>query len=619
MQKFKKLIVRTLLMVMLSFSIPSVLSMEPIMVTAEAATAAPAVKVSKKTLYVGFNTYRVEFNNLSKKAVVTYKSSNSKIAKVNSTGTVTPVAKGTATITATVKQNSKTYTLKVVITVNNPYINLTKKTDYINTEETFVFQAKVYGLTGKIAWSVSDKNIAAINSGGLLTAKAVGTVTVYAKAGGKTAECKVSIGNNRIGTLSRDITLYDEMTIWIALADAKEDEWLEGDTGSKTLDIFDYTFGEWTDEDKIPVTLTPKKVGTDTLILRSSETSDELHLTINVVDKPTNRAKLSATDIYAQCVPATVEITTQSEIFGESLGSGFFIKDNIVVTNHHVIQGSDKITVTTQDGKKIEVKYILAYDAKLDLALLQVDNDKSLLTLSQDGAIGGEDVYALGSPLGLTATITDGIVSTASRDIEGVNYIQTDAAISPGNSGGPLINAYGEVIGINTMYLESGQNLNFAISVSELQKLNTNRPIAVKQFYDDYVSKLEEEFTKNIIMEDPEISQDPDTCQYVPSWNGVQGIAQPTENGDCYRFEMKESGTFTGAFFSENLTNMQNTYIELYEFNKYDTPIVTAEESPEEMMQYITMYLPKGYYILYIYLPTNYVGEDAPYNFVLLY
>lgn len=160
----------------------------------EAATKAPVVITNKTTLYVGFKTHQIKFYNLNKNSTITYKSSNTKYAKVSNKGIVTPVAAGKATITTTVKQNNKTYSLKVAITVKNPYVSITTKKDKLLVSETFTFKAKTYGLSStKISWSVSDKKLATITSDGKLTAKKSGTVKIYARAVGKTASCTVSI------------------------------------------------------------------------------------------------------------------------------------------------------------------------------------------------------------------------------------------------------------------------------------------------------------------------------------------------------------------------------------------------------------------------------------------
>src|SRR5690349_19380330 len=143
----------------------------------------------------------------------------------------------------------------------------------------------------------------------------------------------------------------------------------------------------------------------------------------------------------------------------QSLGSGFIIDaSGLVVTNNHVINGADEITVTLQDNTALKAK-VLGRDESGDIALLQVKPDKALPALQfgdSDKERVGDWVLAIGNPFGLGGSVTAGIVSARGRDIESGpydNYIQTDAAINKGNSGGPLFNTNGEVIGINTAIL----------------------------------------------------------------------------------------------------------------------------------------------------------------------
>jgi serine protease Do len=140
-----------------------------------------------------------------------------------------------------------------------------------------------------------------------------------------------------------------------------------------------------------------------------------------------------------------------------SLGSGFVIdaEEGIIVTNNHVIEGADDIEVNFADGSKLKAELVGA-DSKTDLAVLKVEPVKPLtevpLGASEQMRIG-DWVMAIGNPFGLGGTVTVGIISARGRDINSGpydNFIQTDAAINRGNSGGPLFNMYGEVIGINT-------------------------------------------------------------------------------------------------------------------------------------------------------------------------
>ena len=139
------------------------------------------------------------------------------------------------------------------------------------------------------------------------------------------------------------------------------------------------------------------------------------------------------------------------------LGSGFIIdKSGIIITNNHVIEGADEISVIMSNQKEFAAE-LLGRDPKADLAVLKIDPGDTILQQvsfgDSDKARVGDWTIAIGNPLGLGGTVTAGIVSAISRDIGNgpyVKFIQTDASINRGNSGGPLFNIKGEVIGINT-------------------------------------------------------------------------------------------------------------------------------------------------------------------------
>jgi serine protease Do len=152
-----------------------------------------------------------------------------------------------------------------------------------------------------------------------------------------------------------------------------------------------------------------------------------------------------------------------------SLGSGFIIDPKgYVVTNNHVVEGADKIKVILVEGKEYKAT-VKGRDPKTDLALIQIVNppaDLPFLKMGDSDAIQvGDWVLAVGNPFGLSHTVTQGIISAKGRVIGAGpydNFLQTDASINPGNSGGPLLNLKGEVIGINTAILASGQGIGFA-------------------------------------------------------------------------------------------------------------------------------------------------------------
>ncbi len=146
-----------------------------------------------------------------------------------------------------------------------------------------------------------------------------------------------------------------------------------------------------------------------------------------------------------------------------SLGSGFIIDaEGYVVTNNHVIEGADEIDIILSDGSVLAAKLVGA-DEEVDLALLKVDSRTPLTPVpwgNSDGADVGQWVVAIGNPFGLGGTVTAGIISARARDIGAGSYddfIQTDAAINKGNSGGPLFNLRGEVIGVNTAIISPGE------------------------------------------------------------------------------------------------------------------------------------------------------------------
>ena len=156
-----------------------------------------------------------------------------------------------------------------------------------------------------------------------------------------------------------------------------------------------------------------------------------------------------------------------------SLGSGFVIDPSgLVVTNNHVIEGADEIIINFTDGTKLKVVKILGHDPKTDLALLKVEPKKPLKAVSFGDSAKmrvGDWVMAIGNPFGLGGSVTVGIISATKRDINAGPYddfLQTDAAINRGNSGGPLFNMEGQVIGVNTAIISpTGGSIGIGFAV----------------------------------------------------------------------------------------------------------------------------------------------------------
>ena len=217
----------------------------------------------------------------------------------------------------------------------------------------------------------------------------------------------------------------------------------------------------------------------------------------------TSTVTSDVSDIVENTLPSIVSITNMSvqevqNFFGgisqqesESAGSGIIISQNdselLVVTNNHVVEGSDTLTVTFNDGNSVEAQ-IQGTDSARDLAVVAVPLDKisddtmnaiKVATLgASDSLKVGEPAIAIGNALGYGQSVTTGIVSATGRTIDGFDgeYIQTDAAINPGNSGGALLNANGEVIGINSAKINSSavEGMGFAIPISDASDVIQN-------------------------------------------------------------------------------------------------------------------------------------------------
>ena len=156
----------------------------------------------------------------------------------------------------------------------------------------------------------------------------------------------------------------------------------------------------------------------------------------------------------------------------EGVGSGFIVDPSgLIVTSHHVVKGADSVTVTLQDGRKLEAQ-VVGVDPKTDLALIEVDADESLPAVEfgdSDRTRVGDWVVAVGNPFGLAGTVTAGIVSGRGRDIGSGPYddfLQIDAPINRGNSGGPLFDRGGRVVGVNTaIFSPTGGNVGIGFAI----------------------------------------------------------------------------------------------------------------------------------------------------------
>lgn len=212
---------------------------------------------------------------------------------------------------------------------------------------------------------------------------------------------------------------------------------------------------------------------------QQSETRANGLYTVNA----TSPAEKNVRDLVDELGESVVQVKTPG-----GLGSGFIInEDGSLITNFHVIEGESQISVEVYhltggnlDRKTYKKVRILALNKFADLALLRIEDEdapkfETVPVGESEELMVGERVFAIGSPLGLERTVTEGILSTKTRLIDGGLYLQTNAQINPGNSGGPLFNRRGEVIGVTNMKLLFGEGLGFAIPSDTLKYFLDNR------------------------------------------------------------------------------------------------------------------------------------------------
>ena len=185
---------------------------------------------------------------------------------------------------------------------------------------------------------------------------------------------------------------------------------------------------------------------------------------------------LTGAELYEKSAPAVFYLErydTEGILIG--IGSGFFIsRDGLAVTNYHVIDGAASAAITTADGKKYAVKGICGYDKTMDIAVLQIDGGgfPYLPIADSDQLAVGTQVYAIGSPLGLINSISDGVVSNTQQKVNNSLFIQISAPISLGSGGGPVLNTLGQVVGVSCLTVVTGQTLNFAVPINDLNGLS---------------------------------------------------------------------------------------------------------------------------------------------------
>lgn len=225
------------------------------------------------------------------------------------------------------------------------------------------------------------------------------------------------------------------------------------------------------------------------LLVETKNTVADMPFHTQLIRQVAEKSKRAVVSIYVQTkTPYRIRLIPKIgkgirvSVPGAGLGSGFFIHPSgYILTNNHVIQGAEEIMVLTREGTGYKVD-VLARDPVFDLALLKIRGSQqkfSILPMGDAEAVGvGDQVIAVGNPLGLGHTVTAGIISQTGRNLSGVSseearhirFIQTDTAINPGSSGGPLITLTGAWIGVNTAGVVEAQSIGFAVPSSQVRE-----------------------------------------------------------------------------------------------------------------------------------------------------
>ena len=190
--------------------------------------------------------------------------------------------------------------------------------------------------------------------------------------------------------------------------------------------------------------------------------------------------ELSITEIIQANRESVVTVKTATGI-----GSGFFInREGHIVTNKHVLPNPDGAEIKTISGNVYKIQKVIHEDSVADLVIASTDTtsrESKPVSINSILPAVGEKIIVIGSPLGLEQTVSDGIVSALRRNQQSIEFIQITAPVSPGNSGGPLLNMRGEVIGVATFQYSSGQNLNFCVAASRIAGLRQGWPSSSPQ------------------------------------------------------------------------------------------------------------------------------------------
>jgi len=247
---------------------------------------------------------------------------------------------------------------------------------------------------------------------------------------------------------------------------------------------------------------------------------------------------LPAVEVARRAGAATVTVRTD-----DGLGSGFFIDNQgTLVTCYHVIDGTTEILIETSEGALYRVDTIVDFSELYDLAVLKANvTGNAYLSLFEGTVTQGEQVYSMGSSVGLDGTFSDGLVSGVNRKVGAITCIQSNAAISPGNSGGPLLNAYAQVIGVNALTYINAQNINYAIDLSMMDMLTMDKNWDLSEYQEWYTKELKRSYLVY------DYSEETFYRSKIHTYQNVTGRACSNSSSD-WTYVEKDRGTPTTGY-----------------------------------------------------------------------
>jgi hypothetical protein len=331
-----------------------------------------------------------------------------------------------------------------------------------------------------------------------------------------------------------EITCTHNEQIKLLVTDHRTDEVLTCVSADGT--IAQGEIGKWVNNE-ITLTVIPKGYGTTTLTITSNYSDQKLEIkvtSLNIANR-VDTGTLLEYQIFEKCSPSTVKVVTD-----RTYGAGFFIDTNTIVTSYHMIENALSLGVETKDGKKHEVTSVLGFDKVLDLAILSVDVSGEPLTVNTHGIKNNETLHNVGFTTGQMYYSTS-FMTNGNLIKNGNYYIETKSYNYLINYGGPLLNAYGEVIGI---YSSTENGVNQAISINEIYKISTWNPISKDDFLKRNASDLFEDESKSISMEN---------AQFMKLGVYLVGTMTKSQgsNSDYYKIYVDNKTNFTVKFAAQ--------------------------------------------------------------------